>query len=51
MLAMLFGVPGTGTEYLEPARRPRGMPETGIPAFVTAYGLIVAFLLISALLG
>jgi hypothetical protein len=42
--------PRTG-EYHGPANVLAGMQEISIPPFVMAYGLIVAFLLVGALLG
>jgi hypothetical protein len=38
-------------EYHGPANVLAGMQETGIPPFVMAYGVIVAFLLVGALLS
>jgi hypothetical protein len=48
---MDLGVPSNRREYHAGAHVVTGMQETGIPPFVMAYGLIVAFLLLGALLG
>jgi hypothetical protein len=48
---MDLGVPLNRAEYHGRSVVPTGMQETGIPPFVMAYGVIVAFLLLAALLG
>jgi hypothetical protein len=44
-------VPSNRREYHAGADVVTGMQETGIPPCVIAYGLIVAFLILGALLG